>query len=641
MTRVIVAAALATGLLCGSAAFGQEGVSPQTQKINELIAKGWEAGGVATPAKRAGDEEFHRRVFIDLIGRIPTPEEVQDFMRDKNRAKLVNRLLNSQFYQIQKSGRPVTAIPGLKLTTRENPKTKKTEVGIDYANAYAENFAELWTTWMLTRSNTHEQYRTQFRTYLADRFYKDTPWDKVVQEVISATGRTGDNNAVVFVLRHLGDPIVDADARRQGVKEDFAKDGKYDAVPITSRVTRLFLGVKTQCVQCHDHPFHQEYVQADFWGVNAFFRQTDRSGSTNPPRNMPANVAQPQLTLSDVPAWNGGGLVLYERRDGQRKASYPAMLKDLAQAEAGEMSDKKLVSGNVPEKFQGMTRRQVLAQWVTEHDNFSRAFVNRMWGHLFGRGLNAEPSVDDFSLDNKVVHPELLDYLAAEFKKYGYDPKKLLEWICTSDVYQLSHVANKAYADPKFDPYFARMPLKAMSPEVLFESLAVATRAETRKDKAAFDRLKSEWTQRLTQNFGDDEGNEVSFNGTVVQALLMMNGRDLNGEIGTGKGNSTLIPDVIKKVGNNPRAVYTELFLMTVGRPPTNQEIARLDQVRKGVTVEVGAPAAPKATGSAGTRPPATAKPATVYVPPATDEIAFYQDVFWALLNSSEFMLNH
>ena len=207
---------------------------------------------------------------------------------------------------------------------------------------------------------------------------------------------------------------------------------------------------------------------------------------------------------------------------------------------------------------------------MTEHDNFSRAFVNRMWGHLFGRGLNKEPTVDDFSSNNEVVHPELLDYLAEEFKKYNYDPKKLLEWICTSDAYNLSHVANKEYADPKYDPYFARMPLKAMSPEVHVRLARDRHAAETRKDEDAYKRLKTAWSQKLTQNFGDDEGNEVSFNGTVVQALLMMNGRELNGEIGSAgrverRWSRRGCRQEARK-GANPRAIYDELFLMTVSR---------------------------------------------------------------------------
>jgi hypothetical protein len=678
MIRLPLTAALAAGLLWGSTspATAQAtkdtpkappapaaGGSPQVQKINELIAKGWEDSGVKKPADKSTDLEFMRRAFIDLIGRIPTPEEIYDFEMDKagnKRAKLVHRLLNETAYSPKDpSGKPVTAISGLKM-----PKG-----GLDYRDAYAANFAELWTTWMLSRSNTHPQYREQFRVWLTDQFggnreFPDgTPWNVLVQKVVGAKGRTAENNAVVFVLRHLGDPLVDADARKRGEREELGKDGMFDAVPVTSRVTRLFLGVKTQCVQCHNHPFNKEYVQSDFWGINGFFRQTNRSGNTNVPvmrNNQTGEVAAvPQLQLTDEPAWNmmgindsglGKGMVRYERRDGQKSATAPAMLRDMVQFAAGDkFSSKQLVSGEVPSKLGKMSRREVLGLWITEHDNFSKAFVNRMWGHLFGRGLNKEPSVDDFNSNNEVVHPELLDYLAAEFAKYNYDPKKLLEWICSSDVYSLSHVASKGYADQKFDPFFARMQLKAMSPEVLFDALAVATRAETRRDEKEYDRLKSQWTGRLTQNFGDDEGNEVTFNGTVVQALLMMNGRELNAEVGAGKkGSGGVVEDIMKKKGTNPRAIYDELFLMTLTRHVTPQEVAKLEEVRLGkATFDLGggAPAPTTGTGK-GPVPKAKVPPKggnNKVVPGASsnDDVTFYQDVFWALLNSSEFMLNH
>jgi hypothetical protein len=641
MSRTLLAAALAGGLLWASngQAPAQDpkpgNVSPQTQKINELIAKGWESAGIKQPAERAKDHEFMRRAFIDLIGRIPTPEEIIDFQNDTSankRAKLVHRLLNEDKYTPKNGGKALTSIPGIKMP----------QGVIDYHDAYAQNFAELWTTWLLTRSNTMPLYRNQLNNWLTTQFAgvgngenkNGVPWNQVVRELIGASGKGNENGAVIFVIRHLGDPIV----AEMGQKTDYNKEGKYDAVPITSRVTKLFLGIQSQCVQCHDHPFNKEYIQSDFWGVNAFFRQTERSGTTNP-RNVAAGL-EPQVTLSDVPAWNSPGLVLYERRDGQRKASYATMLRDLAQFEKSEPTGKRLVPGNIPERLSGMTRRQILAQWVTEHDNFGKAFVNRMWGHLFGRGLNAEPTVDDFSSNNQVVHPELLDYLAEEFKKYNYDPKKLLEWICTSDAYNLSHVARKEYADPKYDPYFARMPLKAMSPEVMFDSLATAVRAETRKDDAAYRALKNTWTQKLTQNFGDDEGNEVNFNGTVVQALLMMNGVELNREIGSGgkgKGGGGLIEDIMKKRGQRPSEIYDELFLMTVSRHPTADEVKKMEEVRNGYArIDLGPPA-PKGTG---TKPPP--KGATVPIPPsAVTDVTFYQDVLWALLNSNEFMLNH
>lgn len=615
----------------------EAGLSPQAQKINELIAAKWKEAGITKPAERASDLEFMRRVFIDLIGRIPTPEEIIDFERDgssNKRVKLVRRLLYEDNYTPRgRDGKPVKSIAGL-------------PVPIDYNSAYAENFAELWTTWLLTRSNTHRIYREQLRLWLTQQFANSSqypegkPWDRIVYDLVTARGKSNENGAVVFIARHLGDPIVDENNRRT---TDFSKEGRFDAVPLTSRVTRLFLGIQSQCMQCHDHPHHEEYVQTDFWGVNAFFRQTDRSGTTNP-MNLGQNTPPP-IEVTDHPDWNASGMVFYERRDGQKRATFPTMLRDLAQFQNSEPPTKRLApTAELPPTLQRKTRREILAQWIIEHDNFARAFVNRMWGHLFGRGLNQEPAVDNFHSGNPVVHPELLNYLAEEFKRYNYDPKKLLEWICTSDVYNLSHVANKAYADPKYDPYFARMPLKAMSPEVLFESLAIATRAESRRGEQ-FRILKDRWLQRLTVNFGDDEGNEVNFNGTIIQALLMMNGQELNAEIGTSRGGSGaqgVVADIVRRHTAqgvaSPRAIYDELFLMTVSRHPTSQEIARLEEVRTGkAVIDLTAP-----LSRPGSAKPSGRKGQLALVPGANpNDVAFYQDVFWALLNSNEFMLNH
>jgi hypothetical protein len=603
-----------------------------------------------------------RRVFIDLIGRIPTIEEIREFEKDTSpnkRVKLVNRLLNDTGYAPKNpaTGKPYPSITGLKTNQGE----------IDYNDAYAQNFAELWSVWMLTRSNIHPWYREQFRAWLTNEFAKGTPWNEIVVKLVGATGKTNENAAVIFVMRHLGDPIVDGEARKQGIREDAAKNGRYDVVPVTSRVTKLFLGIQTQCVQCHNHPHNKEYLQSDFWGINAFFRQVNhperrednnRTGTLNPRTQFPDGTFPPPLSLVDETSWNmqpldprlGPAMVTYERRDGQKAATPPQMLRNIAQFEKGDrFSGKQLIDGIIPSSMGKKSRREVLAQWITEHDNFGRAFVNRTWGHLFGRGLNKEPSVADFNSNNEVVHAELLNYLADEFKKYNYDPKKLLEWICTSDVYQLSHVANKAYASSELDPFFARMPLKAMSPEVMFDSLSVATRAETRRGKdgeAAYRRLRDTWTQKLTQNFGDDEGNEITFNGTVVQALLMMNGRELNGEV--GKGKDGVVADVVNRyttrAGVKVRDIYDELFLMTVSRHPTNEELRKLEEVRMWkATIDLGVPA-PSGTGT-GTRP-LPKGPARTPVPGADPknpfgDVTYYQDVFWALLNSSEFMLNH
>jgi hypothetical protein len=630
MTRSTLLAGLAAGLFWASAPAApaadepDNGLSPQTRKINELFAKKWEEDGVK-PAKKATDHEFLRRAFIDLIGRIPTVEEIQDFEQDRapnRRVRLVQRLLNDKKYTPRVNGKSVAAIPALR------------KVPIDYSAQYAANFSEIWSVWLLTRSGVDGVYREQFQVWLEEQLDTNVPYRDFVTALVTATGKSNENGAVHFVFRHLGDPIQ-ADIKGQRV--DLEKFGKYDNVPITSRVTRMFLGIQTQCTQCHDHPQAKEWLQKDFWGVNAFFRQTEKRGQqTAMGKKGKAGVAN-AVELTDVPYCNKEGLVIFDRRDGRRDGAFATMLKDIAQAEKGVASPKKLAGAAAQT---GKSRRAVLAEWIVQHDNFERAYVNRMWGHLFGRGLNKEPSVDDFRIENEVVHPELLQYLAGQFKQYNHDMKKLLEWICTSDVYQLSHVAVKGQTDVKYDPYFARMPLKAQSPEAIFESLAIATRARPRLGEDKFKELKRTWSGRLVRNFGDDEGNEANFNGTIVQALLMMNGKDLNDQVKSDKTRG-VVADVVAH-SRSPAAVYKELFLMTVSRPPTPEEVKKLEQVRNGLaTIKLGTPA-PAPTPKKGTRPPKNPGSAVAAVPGALpNDVHFYEDVFWALLNTNEFMLNH
>jgi len=620
------------------------GISPQTQKINELIKKGYEAAGIKKPAAKSTDQEFVRRVFIDLIGRIATPEEVIDFEADKSadkRTKLVQRLLGAGEYKLKNKSGGLASLP--KAVGDKGPAKPIVKY---YPEEYAEHWSNIWTVWLMTRTG-HPDYRDQMNVWLED-YFSVTPskpnisQKDLVSKLITATGRVGGPKdvgasgwtpkpeyAANFIVHHLGEREKDAAKLKE--------EGAFDAVPITSRVTKLFLGLQTQCTQCHDHPFNKEWVQSDFWGVNAFFRQTVRSATPSlaPGQNNQKMANAVAVTLTDDSDLNPQMLVTYERRDGRRLSSFPIMLKDYAQAMAGEKSTRMIANANGTK-----TRRQQLSEWVVAHDNFSPAFVNRMWTHFFGRGLCKEPSPDDFGSNNEVVHPELLEYLGKEFAQYNYDHKKIMEWICTSEAYGLSHVGVKEYTDVKFDPYFARMPMKAMSPEVLFESLMTATGTVAEKKNAAAAEARrgarDAWMRKLVRQFGDDEGNELSFNGTIVQALLMMNGSELNGEIGVGRGGggTNLVRELMGR-NKTPGTMYEALFLQTLNRRPTTAEVAKLNEVREGkATVTLGTPA-PKSKG------PTPKGPAT-YVPGAGgNEEQFYQDVFWALLNTSEFMINH
>lgn len=632
-----IAFLLATGafLAATSSAYAQNS-SPGTEAIDEMIAAKWEEAGIKQPAKRANDHEFLRRVFIDLIGRIATTEEVLDFESDRRadkRARLVKRLLYETEYQPRINGAPA-------FSWKDG---KKVPMTFNYAQEYSRHWANVWTVWLMTRSG-HPLYRDQMRFWLEMQFEKNRPFNDIVVDLITANGASNENGAVNFIIHHLGE--ANPNQRRDEL-------GPFDAVPITSRVTKTFLGLQTQCIQCHDHPFNPEWVQADFWGVNAFFRQTNRSANPTPgPTINNRTVDNPiQVTLNEEESFNPNGVVYYERRDGKLMAAKPNFIKDMAQAERDEVS-RKTMQNAASQGIEGKTRREILAQYVIRHDNFAPAFVNRIWGQLFGRGLNKDAVVDDFGSHNPVVHPELLARLGEEFTNYNYDPKMLLEMICNSKVYNLSHEANPQYADPKFNAFFARMPLKAMSPEVLFESLMVATRGYDKGSDSDRRTERERWLNQLVRNFGDDEGNEMTFSGTVIQALLMMNGRDLNNEI-SRKGNN-VVEEVVKKYttrsGNtNPQRIIDELFIMTLNRHATSTEVASMIEFMKGkrvVTIEVSKPEAPQPKrpnrpAPKGANQPDTAKVTGALTGSLANDVTFYQDLFWALLNTNEFILNH
>lgn len=646
MFRLTVLGFAAWGILAITPATRADTLAPNAAAINELISAKWAEAEIKQPAKRATDYEFIRRVFIDLIGRIPYPEEVLDFEQDRGadkRIRLVKRLLYATDYKPKINNQFVQKLDA----------PKGTPVTFDYTSEYANHWSNLWTIWTMTRSG-HPLYREQMKMWLTRQFRENVPYRDMVTQLITATGATNENGAVNFIVAHIGESIPG---------EKRSELGRFDAVPITSRVTRLFLGLQTQCIQCHDHPFNKEWIQSDFWGVNAYFRQVTRDRNPTPNTGNRQITDNPvQVTLTDEPVLNRSGIVFYERRDGKLMAARPNFLKDYAQAMEGVLPNKTLTSMS---GSRGKTRRQILAEYVVTHDNFSKAYVNRLWGHLFGRGLNQEATFADFGSHNEVVHPELLEKLAGDFANTGYNSKLLLEWICTSDVYGLSHEANPAYADPKYLPYFARMPLKSMAPEVLFESLMIATRAEV--FGGGNDRIedaRERWMSKLVRNFGDDEGNELTFNGTIIQALLMLNGTELNSEINRN-GKTVKDVGVVRAIAarntsrsgqTNAREVIDELFLAALSRHPSRIELETLLELQmKGrkIHVEVAVPqATPKPTRPAtrptrpGTRPQPAPAQKTVEVPGmimpvGPNDLGFYQDVFWALLNTNEFILNH
>jgi hypothetical protein len=579
-------------------------VEEPTRIIDETLAKAWKENSLE-PAERCDDYEFIRRVTIDIIGRIPTVDELDRFMKDptnNRRALLVDRLL--------KVG---------KFDDKGN---------LIESSDYAKNWSTIWTHWLMTRTGDRI-YREQIKLWLEETLAQENmSYKDMTERLITATGATNENGAVNFVLAHLGGPLP---AAKHG------EEGAFDMVPITARTARLFLGFQIQCTQCHDHPTNPAWKQPNFWGVNAFFRQVERVGTPPGMRNNQMMVGTPKLELRDNSQFNKTGQIYFEKRNGVYQLG-----------EAKFLNGKKLPKGGQK------SRREELAQFIVSHENFGPAYVNRMWAHFFGRGMNAKPAFDDFGEHNELtplitnlkkqkggetVEVHLIEALSDHFAGTGaYNPRKMIKWIVSSDAYNLKAVANKTHIKEKVDPdtkvksfdssesdpYFCRMSLKIMSPEEMLDSLLTATNphaGDIKDDEALADahaRLRQQWIGKLVRNFGDDEGNEMSYNGTVVQALLMMNGQDLNQAI---LANSGTVQHALKIAGSDTTGHKTVdyLFRATLSRPVGDKEFLKIKE--KWNLMEKG-----KA------------------IPPGDKKQwieAMLQDMFWVLLNCNEFILNH
>jgi Protein of unknown function (DUF1549)/Protein of unknown function (DUF1553) len=539
-------------------------VAEAVRIINEKLAKGWEANKV-TPSRQATDAEFLRRATLDIVGRIAKIPEIEQFYKDPEstrRSLLIDRLLADE--------------------------------------DYARHWANMWANWLLGRSGAFGRgmYHEQMNVWLEDQFAQNKGYDKIVTALLTAKGKNTDNGAVNFILAHLGEEVRNTPQD----KERVGREGHFEMVPITSRLTRLFLGTQVQCAQCHDHPFLGNVKQNQFWGINAFLRQVKRGGA--PAMMNMRNMTSPPLELDDDTNVNTRPLAYYEKRNGVILRQRAEFLPAGPGKEPTELDEDK----------QGLDRRKYLAEYLIAHDNFPRAIVNRMWATFFGKGF-VNP-IDDFNDQNQPSNPELLNELAVQIKHYNYDMKKLIRWICNSDAYNLSCAANATNEAQEKETLFSRVLLKSMTPEQLFESLMLATNSEVAESKQGKKDLKDKWLESLIANFGDDEGNEVNFNGTVVQALMMMNGKEINDAI-TRKDKGTV--DLAIKSSRSAEEAVTKLFLAALNRKPTKREIML---VMEDMSLQHNPPQQRKDNekGNLNNR---------------------YYDLFWALLNCNEFLLNH
>ncbi|PQO33072.1 DUF1549 and DUF1553 domain-containing protein [Blastopirellula marina] len=525
---------------------------PQVATINEKIRLGWQDYGIS-PSPEEIDTVWARRLFLDVLGRVPSVDELNDFARDRSRDKkknLVDRLLFDE----------------------------------KYTEEYARNWTTVWTNVLIGRNggtaNNSQISRAGMQKYLRDTFARNTHYDKMVEELVSATGANtpgmpGFNGAVNFYMDKLDE----------------------DGVQATAKTAQIFLGLQVQCTQCHNHPFN-EWKQEKFWNMNAFFRQT-RAMRGQMPGNANNNGMR-AMTLNNVDFMGEGrnidnAEIYYELRNGLLKVAYPEFLD----------GQKIPANGRVAQ----VNRREELAKFIVESENLQEAIVNRYWGHFLGYGFTKP--VDDMGPHNRPTHPELLTYLGQELRENSFDLKQLIRWIALSEAYSLSSKITKGNSldDPTVGepPKFSHFYLRQMQAEQLYESLLVATQAhKTRGNYEEQEKKKSEWMQQFVTAFGTDEGDEATtFNGTIPQALMMFNGDLVMDAVSTKPGSFIYS---MAAEGQDGKEAINHLYMATVARRPTRKELEAANYligIHKGDTAKA------------------------------------LQDVFWALLNSNEFILNH
>jgi hypothetical protein len=493
-----------------------EEILPEVAAINQQIRGAWSVKQVV-PSPPATDGEFCRRVFLDVLGRIPTIQEFRAFRRDGSsdrRHRLVNQIL-------------------------DDPK---------YLDRYADNWAGIWTNILIGRASQDEPNRMVSRDglkiYLREAFLQNRCYIAIVHELVAATGTTepgtnGFNGAVNFLSGKLD-------------------DNAHLATAVTCRV---FLGQQIQCTQCHNHPFN-EWKQDRYWQMNSFFRQTVALRRYDDAGNMmrAVEIADQDFAGEDRPADPSSGRIYYELRNGKLEAATPVFV------------DGKSInpSGYVAESH----RRKHLAEMIVESDDLPRAFVNRMWAHFLGHGFTKP--FDDMGPHNRPSHAELLDYLSQRFTQSGFDIKQLIRWITLSEPYSLSSRTNKQNAsdDPALGepPLYSHFYVRQMTPEQLFDSLLTATQAHRAKaDPEQQETAKRRWLEQFIITFGTDEGDETTtFNGTIPQTLMMFNGELILDA--TSDGADGFLSRVANDVNKDDARKLDQLYLAALSRLPTRAE---------------------------------------------------------------------
>ena len=415
--------------------------------------------GVTVEAQPLVDDlTYLRRVSIDLIGRIPTSAEIDEYLSwpaSKRRQQVVEKLIND------------------------------------------EHFADRWTVFYadMLRLRSNVTGGSSLIAFIHNSINNDLPYDELARRLISTNGKANKTPEVGYILGDNVDPFA-----------------------LASVTSQVFMGIRIGCAQCHDHPF-DVWTREDFYGMAAYFGKTRRIQSnltnvvytTEDTRSVVMWPPQDDLEASNRKAKQP--TFPFELISGNKKPDFIVRLDklrtELARQQTGtdgpsvddllaegatkardrakgSRPDALDVTGEAKTNLRGIDikgslyrhskDRLELARLVTSPRNpyFGRAFVNRLWKELIGRGF-VEP-IDDFRQDNPASHPETLTYLSEEFVAGGYNFRQLVMTIVTSDIYQRSRVPNgtEELKRQNLEHTFLAAPMRRMMSESLYDSIVTA-----------------------------------------------------------------------------------------------------------------------------------------------------------------------
>jgi Protein of unknown function (DUF1549)/Protein of unknown function (DUF1553) len=445
-----------------------------------------------TPSGLCDDATFLRRASLDITGQLPAADEVGKFINDpttNKREKLVDELLDRK--------------------------------------EFTELWVMKWAELLEIRSHDNAVYpKTAFVYYqwLREQMLAGLSFDRIVQNLLTGSGST---------LREPPANYFEMEPDSQKLAENTAQ---------------VFLGMRIQCAQCHNHPFDR-WTLNDYYGFTAFFAQVGRKAGDDPRES-----------------------VIFDKPDG-----------DVKHPVTGAVVRPKFLGGDVPQ-ITNATRREVLAKWLTSSNNpyFAKNVANVIWSQFMGRGI-IEP-VDDVRISNPASNPELLDALGAKLVAYQYDFKKLARDICLSRTYQLDTRANDNNGSDQRN--FAKASIRRIRAEVLLDCISEVTATKDKfaglpRGATAVEIPDGNTQDYFLTTFGRATRTtvcscDVKVDPNLSQALDLLNGDTVQNKIDQGAVVKTLL-----KRGDTPNQVISDLYLRCLGRQPTSDELAKLNSFLK------------------------------------------------------------